>query len=141
MRRANSAQAALLLLVGGRVQASVGFLLGKERAEAAVALGAILNRLFGHVALVVGLVQVLAGLLRLVDALGVVGGWRHGGDFLPLDVELAQLAEVVNEQVVQLDGLLGLLESVLVPVDLREDRAELHLQPPDYHQLPHSIAD
>jgi hypothetical protein len=42
---------------------------------------------------------------------------------------------------VKLHSFFGLIQGILVTVNLRKNRAELHLKPCDYYKLSHTIAD
>lgn len=65
--------------------------------------------------------------LRVVVA-GVFRG-SFGYYVFPAYVELAKFPQVIDQKMVQFDGLLRLVKSVLVSMYLGKDRTELHLQP------------
>ena len=62
-------------------------------------------------------------------------------DLLPLDVKLAKLLHVVDHLVAHFDSFSGLIESIFVPMDLRQDGAVLQLELTNNEYLPHAIRD
>jgi hypothetical protein len=61
--------------------------------------------------------------------------------FLPLDIELAQLVHIIDHMVAHLDTLSGLLQGILVLMDLGEDGAVLQFQLANDEHLSHSVGN
>ena len=124
---------------------SIGLLLGKKRAKAAVALGPTGSGVPGHrivrtKALCIIILRLIIGSsCQIIHRVKITYVTGHA-DVLPSDVEKAQFSQIVDEQVTQSDTFPRLLQCVFVAVNLRQNGTELHLQPSDYDKLAHSVA-
>lgn len=85
--------------------------------------------------------MLVAGLIHTLKVKLLLGDGSDCRNVFTLYVELAELAQIINHKVVDPDSFLGLLESVLVTMDLGKDCAKLHLQARNYPKISHAVAD